>query len=712
MENKFTVKNFRVFNEDGATFEFKPITLLTGTNGSGKSSITKSIMLLHDFFEQGFKDQNDRRKKVFEPTKYWLDFTKPELKLGGFGSEINRNSNGEEMGFSYSYKPSVAPWFEYIVDYWFSATKNDDLKRGWLSRIAIRTEKGDRIMGASVNKNGDLSIEYLNLNLNATLGSFQRFFILGNIFYLQSLKALCYNPLGDLVDEERLNRLQERIDELIASADNHFNGGVSQREVEGAKRLISSLSAEGLEEPAKLYPHLFDANLLKAWETCWEKSILFYFPLFDSFEKLDKNQSCELLKKASFFFGSSKDSEIEEVVDDFRNSEYESFVDYFREKENEKLENAIVRLPIQIRLSDKDLIHRIDYEAGVSFDGNGLMWGGDDNGVSFDKLYRFLSNWQWNLTPQKDDYIYRWAESDDSYISTHRLYSAYKEYLGILIQEIVLPLSFADIHYVGNSHARIKRLYSFEDKGDMFMQRIERYLNAKREYESALELSVMGKEADEFIPGSFINKWISELDLGHSLAIEIDEDSLGVKLFLKKHPDDRGISLASEGYGMNQIIALLICIETEILLLKAKIIRNTKIPIIGQPEPEPYEPNPVTVIIEEPEVNLHPALQSKLADVFLDASSMFEGYKIHFIIETHSEYLIRATQVFVTKQKYEDDETLQEKNPFKVYYLPKGGRPYDMEYTRSGRFVKKFGEGFFDTASSLNLELMKAEREK
>ena len=50
MEN-YKIKNFRVFNSDGAEFQFAPITALTGCNSSGKSSLTKSLMLLQPFFE-------------------------------------------------------------------------------------------------------------------------------------------------------------------------------------------------------------------------------------------------------------------------------------------------------------------------------------------------------------------------------------------------------------------------------------------------------------------------------------------------------------------------------------------------------------------------------------------------------------------------------------------------------------------------------------
>jgi AAA15 family ATPase/GTPase len=40
-----------VFNEKGAEFEIAPITILTGCNSSGKSSVIKSLMLIQEMFK-------------------------------------------------------------------------------------------------------------------------------------------------------------------------------------------------------------------------------------------------------------------------------------------------------------------------------------------------------------------------------------------------------------------------------------------------------------------------------------------------------------------------------------------------------------------------------------------------------------------------------------------------------------------------------------
>ena len=84
LKTQFSLKNFRVFdNKQGATFNLTPITILTGCNSSGKSSVVKAILLLRDFFEQ-LRTQNIADCK--------LDFGNKLAKLGKFDNARNSNS--------------------------------------------------------------------------------------------------------------------------------------------------------------------------------------------------------------------------------------------------------------------------------------------------------------------------------------------------------------------------------------------------------------------------------------------------------------------------------------------------------------------------------------------------------------------------------------------------------------------------------------------
>jgi predicted ATPase len=82
--SSFSINNFRVFGEP-THFELATITVLTGTNSSGKSSLTKALNLLIKSFQK-----YSLRK---------LDLMESSLKMGGFSSLINHDSNSQEIEF-------------------------------------------------------------------------------------------------------------------------------------------------------------------------------------------------------------------------------------------------------------------------------------------------------------------------------------------------------------------------------------------------------------------------------------------------------------------------------------------------------------------------------------------------------------------------------------------------------------------------------------
>ena len=102
-------------------------------------------------------------------------------------------------------------------------------------------------------------------------------------------------------------------------------------------------------------------------------------------------------------------------------------------------------------------------------------------------------------------------------------------------------------------------------------------------------------------------------------------------------------------------------------------------------------------------------MQSLLAELF---HSLATYDNCRFVIETHSEYLIRKTQVIVAEQDYVDQKELNANVPFSVYYLPTDdGVPYKMNYTPSGAFKEKLGEGFFDAATASEMVIIRKEFE-
>lgn len=60
-----------------------------------------------------------------------------------------------------------------------------------------------------------------------------------------------------------------------------------------------------------------------------------------------------------------------------------------------------------------------------------------------------------------------------------------------------------------------------------------------------------------------------------------------------------------------------------------------------------------TVLLEEPEIHLHPSAQSVLAELFVDIS---RSRDVQFIVETHSEHLFRRLQTMVARGKAKTED--------------------------------------------------------
>lgn len=61
-----------------------------------------------------------------------------------------------------------------------------------------------------------------------------------------------------------------------------------------------------------------------------------------------------------------------------------------------------------------------------------------------------------------------------------------------------------------------------------------------------------------------------------------------------------------------------------------------------------------TILLEQPEIHLHPSVPSRHADVFIDACNV---RNVQFIIESHSEHLLRRLQRRIAERKIAHDRT-------------------------------------------------------
>ena len=183
---------------------------------------------------------------------------------------------------------------------------------------------------------------------------------------------------------------------------------------------------------------------------------------------------------------------------------------------------------------------------------------------------------------------------------------------------------------------------------------------------------------------------------------------------INRHPnlninyiDLNGMMLADVGYGYSQLTALLLSIISEGFedIVEVFDLENS---ILGTRLREEminlrFDANSRIMILEEPEANLHPKFQSQLANLI--NASICNSYVDQFLIETHSEYIIRKFQYLVAKGEMKPEDVV-------IYYfhdpndIPKGKKHVKkITILDDGSLSDDFGPGFFDEAANLAMSL-------
>lgn len=327
-----------------------------------------------------------------------------------------------------------------------------------------------------------------------------------------------------------------------------------------------------------------------------------------------------------------------------------------------------------------------------------------ENGIDVE-IYNIsqLTNW-FHWINERNKEIEDWRpycktdeEFEDLLVTQYPERQIIEHYLELVADEVFNPKFTENVEYIDSASAAIRRTYSVEDSNKMSGALFD-YNKLKITDKECLDIFV----AYQHTPGSFVNRWLEKFLCKEGCKVNTTGDDEGrIKVFIDRNGEKR--LLADEGYGITQLVSLLLLIDNSI---KPANEKKTQIPWRdGKPDHrnQYFERYPQVICVEEPEVHLHPKYQSLLAEMFVEA---YQKYDIHFVIETHSEYLIRKLQVMVADKGNElspNDVSLNyvEKDEDGVSHNRK------IKIQEDGRLSEPFGTGFFDESKSLVMQMLK-----
>ena len=175
-----------------------------------------------------------------------------------------------------------------------------------------------------------------------------------------------------------------------------------------------------------------------------------------------------------------------------------------------------------------------------------------------------------------------------------------------------------------------------------------------------------------------VSEWLIKT-FGYKLDIIKNPDSSFFEVKVRHVEKTFNENLVDVGSGIAQVLPIITQVYFDLLQNKSR-----------------------TFVIEEPEIHLHPNAQVELAELF---AKIAKKTKSTFIIETHSEHLIRKFQSIVADvdSGFNSDDILI----YQTDLNSSGASEIEkIEITDNGQFSKKWKSGFFDKAYQLSKELM------
>lgn len=674
-------KNMKVFKEE-QWFDFKNITLLTGTNNSGKSSIINAMQMLQE---------NIKATNIDELIKTEFKISSNQNKYGSIATFVNNEATSENNNFVFVRQIKNV---EYKVQIDINSGLESYGRVKQITAIDIKTKT-----------------EIFNLIVNKPYPDYECTFNINYKYFIDRFNKKCENTERlrhwivelDKLTKEVYKKKKNITDlkKLVDITSKEFSVYINLFETplpDGKKAfhyLISneydeiSINNQKIEEIGVLFNErsefISEEEYSKLYETSYKKGIFDFSQLWEKNPEIEtefENIICSYYKKN---FIQSHKMLCDDLITLISNSNWDM------EFENDDWEPELLSEYLTRKFID-------------SFPDFGLI------GL----MIKFNNDDESNISTSyvADDYVkakQTFIEKSESMLNLSKTNFFEKVYLALqelfigneyeisinhrqLIAEPVFCEIFDDITqtilklnlglcnvYVSSNRFTTKRSYNFNDNTD--------FTNLLKQVEEPCDWQVNHCK-------EFISKWIKEFGIADELLLKPDLETGNFKASLRI--GNKETQLADFGLGTNQLLPIIFSLGIHKYLPKSEVFGDVMIPR--------------TVVIEEPETNLHPALQSKLADMFVDANVKFG---VQIIAETHSEYLIRRMQYLVAKNELQNknEDTISIANDkVNIHYInakldEEGRKAYEINFTKNGQLTESFGKGFLDETTALQFDL-------
>jgi predicted ATPase len=131
-----------------------------------------------------------------------------------------------------------------------------------------------------------------------------------------------------------------------------------------------------------------------------------------------------------------------------------------------------------------------------------------------------------------------------------------------------------------------------------------------------------------------VAEWLSELGLIDSFELQsVDPEETLYRVWVRRTESSTPVLITDVGFGVSQVLPVLVLLA--------------------------YAREGDTVVLEQPEIHLHPAVQAGLADIIIETAL---ARRVQVIFESHSEHLLMRLQRRIAERRLDRGLTLNPEN--------------------------------------------------